>query len=61
LIALFTIIWFPLVLFALGDTVGEANRPTDMSAKVQISSYQAIYTGSTSKIFRYGKRAPVFL
>lgn len=51
LIALFTIIWFPLVLFALGDTVGEPNRPTDMNAKVQISSYQAIYMGSTSKIY----------
>lgn len=51
LITLFTIIWFPLVLFALGDTVGEPNRPTDMAAKVQISSYQPIYTSLTSKIF----------
>ncbi|XP_065226860.1 piezo-type mechanosensitive ion channel component isoform X3 [Planococcus citri] len=50
LITLFTIIWFPLVLFALGDTVGEPNRPSDMAAKVQVSSYQSIYASSTSKI-----------
>lgn len=52
LITLFTIIWFPLVLFALGDTVGEPNRPSDMAAKVQVSSYQSIYASSTSKIYR---------
>ncbi len=52
LVTLFTIIWFPLVLFALGDTVGEPNIPTDMSVKVQVSSYQPIYSSYTSKISR---------
>jgi len=53
LVTLFTIIWFPLVLFALGNTVGEPNIPTDMYAKVQISSYQSIYDTYTSKVYRY--------
>lgn len=52
LVTLFTIIWFPLVLFALGNTVGEPNIPTDMYAKVQISSYQALYSTYTSKVSR---------
>lgn len=52
LVGLFTTIWFPLVLFSLGDTVGQPNIPTNMFAKVQISSYLPIYAGYSSKIYR---------
>ncbi|XP_032683429.1 piezo-type mechanosensitive ion channel component isoform X2 [Odontomachus brunneus] len=47
--ALFVIIgliWFPLLLFALGSTVGESNLPYDVSMKVQIGPYEPIYSMS---------------
>lgn len=47
--ALFVIIgliWFPLLLFALGSTVGVSNLPYDVSMKVQIGPYEPIYSMS---------------
>ncbi|KAK9510545.1 hypothetical protein O3M35_005299 [Rhynocoris fuscipes] len=43
LIGIIAVIWFPLVLFALGNTVGQPNIPTDVSLKVKIGSYTPIY------------------
>lgn len=46
LIAIIALIWFPLVLFALGNTVGQANLPYDVTLNVRINAYQPIYTMS---------------
>ncbi|GLG96580.1 Piezo-type mechanosensitive ion channel component [Gryllus bimaculatus] len=40
------IIWFPLVIFALGNTVGMPNLPHDMSMTLSISSYPPLYSVS---------------
>lgn len=50
------VIWFPLVLFALGNTVGKANLPTDMTMSIRIGAYAPIYqyTAQNDSIFRYG-------
>ncbi|KAK7789716.1 hypothetical protein R5R35_007290 [Gryllus longicercus] len=40
------IIWFPLVIFALGNTVGMPNLPRDMSMTLSISSYPPLYSVS---------------
>ncbi|XP_077295229.1 piezo type mechanosensitive ion channel component [Arctopsyche grandis] len=40
------IIWFPLVLFAFGNTVGEPNPPFDVTVKIRIGPYLPIYTMS---------------
>lgn len=37
------VIWFPLVIFALGSTVGQSNIPYDVSVKMDIGNYQPIY------------------
>ena len=44
LFIIIAIIWFPLVLFALGNTVGLPNRPKEMSIELTIGSYQPIFT-----------------
>lgn len=41
-----SIIWFPLVFFALGNTVGQSNVPYDVSVNVRIGTYQSIYSMS---------------
>lgn len=40
------IIWFPLVLFAFGNTVGEPNPPFDVTVKIRLGPYLPIYTMS---------------
>ncbi|XP_046586932.1 piezo-type mechanosensitive ion channel component isoform X2 [Neodiprion lecontei] len=40
------IIWFPLLLFALGGTVGVSNIPYEVSMKLRIGSYEPIYAMS---------------
>ncbi|XP_026329382.1 piezo-type mechanosensitive ion channel component isoform X3 [Hyposmocoma kahamanoa] len=37
------IIWFPLVFFAFGNTVGEPNPPTDVTAKIRIGPFLPVY------------------
>ncbi|CAL8113936.1 unnamed protein product [Orchesella dallaii] len=49
LFSIIAIIWFPLVLFALGNTVGLPNRPLDVSLEISIGSYQPIYTMSAQR------------
>lgn len=46
LIGLVAAISFPLVLFALGNTVGEPNLPNSLVLDVKIGSNQPIYTMS---------------
>lgn len=43
LFLIIAIIWFPLVLFALGNTVGEANVPYEATITLRIGAYQYIY------------------
>ncbi|XP_014483161.1 PREDICTED: piezo-type mechanosensitive ion channel component isoform X3 [Dinoponera quadriceps] len=46
LLVIIGLIWFPLLLFALGSTVGESNLPYDVSMKIQIGPYEPIYSMS---------------
>ncbi|XP_071441072.1 piezo-type mechanosensitive ion channel component [Hetaerina americana] len=43
LILIIAIIWFPLVLFALGGTVGEPNLPNDVSFELRVGAYQPVF------------------
>jgi hypothetical protein len=43
------IIWFPLVLFALGNTVGIVTKPLDIVLEVTLGSYQPLYSMSAQK------------
>ncbi|XP_015433608.1 PREDICTED: piezo-type mechanosensitive ion channel component [Dufourea novaeangliae] len=51
------LIWFPLLLFALGGTVGDSNLPYDVSMKIRIGPYEPIYSMSaqTSSIVGYSQ------
>ncbi|UYV85120.1 Piezo [Cordylochernes scorpioides] len=40
------VIWFPLVFFALGNTVGKRNPPLSTDLKLSIPGYQPIFTVS---------------
>lgn len=55
LIGIIAVIWFPLVLFALGDTVGQPNLPYEVSISLRIGGYQPIYSMSArnNSIYRY--------
>lgn len=44
MIALVAAISFPLVLFALGNTVGEPNLPKGITLNVKLGSNQPIYS-----------------
>ncbi|KAJ2953804.1 hypothetical protein O0L34_g1430 [Tuta absoluta] len=37
------IIWFPLVFFAFGNTVGQPNPPTDVTVKIRIGPFLPVY------------------
>lgn len=37
------IIWFPLVLFALGNTVGMPNPPYDVTVEITFGGYQPLF------------------
>lgn len=51
------LIWFPLLLFALGGTVGVSNLPYEVSMKIAIGPYEPIYSMSaqTSSIIEYSE------
>ncbi|XP_015127425.1 piezo-type mechanosensitive ion channel component isoform X5 [Diachasma alloeum] len=51
------LIWFPLLLFALGATVGVSNLPYEASLSIRIGSYEPIYTMSAqdTSIFSYSE------
>lgn len=46
LVALIASIWFPLAMFALGNTVGEANPPFDVTVSLRIGPYEPVYSMS---------------
>lgn len=46
LLLIIGLIWFPLLLFALGSTVGISNLPYDVSMKIRIGPYEPIYSMS---------------
>ncbi|XP_043467300.1 piezo-type mechanosensitive ion channel component isoform X5 [Leptopilina heterotoma] len=49
------LVWFPLLFFALGRTVGVANLPYEVSMKIGVGAYEPIYTMSAqdASIFQY--------
>ncbi|XP_006609654.1 piezo-type mechanosensitive ion channel component [Apis dorsata] len=51
------LIWFPLLLFALGGTVGISNLPYEVSMKIRIGSHEPIYSMSAQgqSIMEYSK------
>ncbi|KYM80686.1 Protein PIEZO1 [Atta colombica] len=55
LLLIIGLIWFPLLLFALGSTVGVSNLPYDVSMKIRIGPYEPIYSMSAqgSSIIEY--------
>lgn len=57
LFAIIAVIWFPLVFFALGSTVGDANIPYDVTLNLRIGPYQPVYSMSaqTNAIFRFSE------
>lgn len=58
LLLMIGIIWFPLLLFAVGSTVGESNLPREVSLTVKIGSFEPIYTISAqnSSIIKYTEK-----
>lgn len=50
LIMIIGAIWFPLVIFAVGGTVGEPNRPVDVVVELEISGYVPIARISATKV-----------
>ncbi|XP_037894241.1 piezo-type mechanosensitive ion channel component isoform X3 [Glossina fuscipes] len=42
-----TLIWLPLILFALFNAVGEPNIPTEVSVSIRLGSFDPIYTATT--------------
>lgn len=51
LLLIIALIWFPLLLFALGSTVGKSNLPSDVSMKIRIGPYEPIYSMSAQSNF----------
>lgn len=51
------LIWFPLLLFALGGTVGVSNIPSEVSMRIRIGPYEPIYAMSaqSSSIYTYSE------
>ncbi|KAG0723512.1 Piezo-type mechanosensitive ion channel component [Chionoecetes opilio] len=43
LFGVIAIIWFPLVLFALSNTVGQTNSPYDVTVQITVGAYQPIF------------------
>lgn len=43
LFAIIALVWGPLALFALGNTVGEPNVPLEVSVELRIGPYEPVY------------------
>nr|CAD7399362.1 unnamed protein product [Timema cristinae] len=56
LVVIIGILWFPLVLFALGNTVGKPNLPYDVTLSLRIGPYQPVYTMSAQNNSIYRRR-----
>ncbi|KAG5890381.1 hypothetical protein JTB14_029746 [Gonioctena quinquepunctata] len=48
------IIWFPLVFFSLGNAVGEANLPSDVTVEIRIGPYEPVYKMSAQSNSIFG-------
>lgn len=46
ILLIIAVIWFPLALFAFSNTVGEPNRPDDVSVSLRIGPYEPVYSMS---------------
>lgn len=46
LIAIIALVWGPLALFALGNTVGKQNLPYEVRASLRIGPYEPVYSMS---------------
>ncbi|KAG5675805.1 hypothetical protein PVAND_005679 [Polypedilum vanderplanki] len=46
ILGIIAVIWFPLALFAFSNTVGEPNRPEDVTISLRIGPYEPIYAMS---------------
>lgn len=46
LFGLIALIWFPLALFALGNTVGTPNIPFDVTVSLRLGPYESVYAMS---------------
>ncbi|XP_024082959.1 piezo-type mechanosensitive ion channel component 1 isoform X5 [Cimex lectularius] len=55
LVAIIAVIWFPLVLFALGNTVGKPNLPSEVTISIKIGAFSPIYqiTARNDSIFSF--------
>lgn len=54
LFAIIVLVWGPLALFALGNTVGKPNRPYEVRASLRIGPYEPVYsmTAQSSQIHK---------
>lgn len=43
LFIIIAVVWGPLALFALGNTVGTSNIPYDVEVELRIGSYEPVY------------------
>lgn len=43
LFAIIALVWGPLALFALGNTVGTPNTPLEVSVELRIGPYEPVY------------------
>lgn len=52
LFIIIAIVWGPLALFALGNTVGTSNIPYDVQTELRIGAYEPVYhmTAHSNKI-----------
>lgn len=46
---LISILWFPLILFALSPTIGQPNIPREVSVNFQIGVYEPLFKAEVSK------------
>ncbi|CAG0881547.1 unnamed protein product [Cyprideis torosa] len=60
LFAIVAIIWFPLVLFALGNTVGLASPPHDVNLQLQIGAYQPLFSVSAQRIADFDRMSRTY-
>ncbi|KAG8229187.1 hypothetical protein J437_LFUL001059, partial [Ladona fulva] len=58
LLGILAVIWFPLVLFALGNTVGEVNLPHDVTLELRVGAYQPVFrmTAQNNSLLRFSER-----
>lgn len=54
LIAIIGLIWGPLALFALGNTVGKSNIPYEVQVTLRIGPYEPVYSMSAQSSQIYG-------